>query len=118
MTASSASRVRPPSASSSFRPALGGPLPLSRRSPWCNRRTAALVEFVDTTRVTYRQLDPDTIERYVARESPLDCAGGFKSEALGITLCESIESNDPTGLIGLPLIRLSAVLRDAGFDVP
>jgi septum formation protein len=83
-----------------------------------NRRTAALVEFVDTTRVTYRHLDPATIERYVSRESPLDCAGGFKSEALGITLCESIESDDPTGLIGLPLIRLSAVLRDAGFDLP
>ncbi len=83
-----------------------------------NRRTAALVEYVDTTRVTYRQLDPATIERYVARESPLDCAGGFKSEALGIALCESIDSDDPTGLIGLPLIRLCAVLRDAGFDLP
>jgi septum formation protein len=83
-----------------------------------NRRTAALVEFVDTTRVIYRQLDPATIERYVSRESPLDCAGGFKSEALGIALCESIESDDPTGLIGLPLIRLSAVLRDAGFALP
>jgi septum formation protein len=83
-----------------------------------HRRQAALVEFVDTTRVTYRTLDTPAIERYVARESPLDCAGGFKSEALGITLCESIESNDPTGLIGLPLIRLCAVLRDAGFDLP
>ena len=83
-----------------------------------NRRTAALVEFVDTTRVTYRQLDPATLARYVSRESPLDCAGGFKSEALGITLCESIESNDPTGLIGLPLIRLCGVLRDVGFDLP
>ena len=83
-----------------------------------NRRRAAMVEFVDTTRVTYRQLDPAAIERYVSRESPLDCAGGFKSEALGITLCESIESNDPTGLIGLPLIRLCAVLRDVGFDLP
>lgn len=75
-------------------------------------------EFVDTTRVRYRTLDRATIERYVEREQPLDCAGGFKSEALGITLCESIDSADPTGLIGLPLIRLSALLREAGFELP
>ncbi len=83
-----------------------------------HRRKAALVEFVDTTRVTYRDLDRDSIERYVKRESPLDCAGGFKSEALGITLCESIDSSDPTALIGLPLIRLGAVLRSAGYALP
>ena len=82
------------------------------------RHEAALIEFVDTTRVTYRHLDQTAIARYVARESPLDCAGGFKSEALGITLCDSIESTDPTALIGLPLIRLGAVLRGAGFDLP
>ena len=83
-----------------------------------HRPMDALVEFVDTTRVVYRKLDPATIERYVTRESPLDCAGGFKSEALGITLCEAIEGSDPTALIGLPLIRLCGVLRDAGFDLP
>jgi septum formation protein len=82
-----------------------------------HRRDAPL-EFVDTTRVTFRALDKATIERYVARESPLDCAGGFKSEGLGITLCESIDSSDPTALIGLPLIRLCAVLRTAGFQLP
>jgi septum formation protein len=81
-------------------------------------RDASLFEFIDTTRVTYRVLDQATIERYVARESPLDCAGGFKSEGLGITLCEAIDSTDPTALIGLPLIRLCAVLRTAGFEVP
>jgi septum formation protein len=75
-------------------------------------------EFIDTTRVRYRTLDLSTIERYVEREQPLDCAGGFKSEALGITLCESIESVDPTGLIGLPLIRVAALLREAGFELP
>jgi septum formation protein len=48
----------------------------------------------------------------------LDCAGGFKSEALGITLCDCIESTDPSALIGLPLIRLSALLRSAGFELP
>lgn len=75
-------------------------------------------EFLDTTRVAFRALEDAEIERYVAREAPLDCAGGFKSEALGISLCESIETSDPTALIGLPLIRLSAVLREIGFAVP
>jgi septum formation protein len=75
-------------------------------------------EFIDTTRVHYRTLDQATIERYVQREQPLDCAGGFKSEALGITLCESIESLDPTALIGLPLIRVSSLLREAGYALP
>jgi septum formation protein len=75
-------------------------------------------EFIDTTRVKFRELDDATIERYVARESPLDCAGGFKSEGLGISLCETIESEDPTALIGLPLIRLCAVLRRVGYRIP
>jgi septum formation protein len=78
----------------------------------------ALIEFTDATRVIFRALDQSTIERYVAKEQPLDCAGGFKSEGLGISLCESIDSTDPSALIGLPLIRLSAALRTAGFEVP
>jgi septum formation protein len=75
-------------------------------------------EFVDTTRVVFRTLDDATIARYVAVESPLDCAGGFKSEGLGIALCQSIDSTDPSALIGLPLIQLSKVLRDVGFELP
>ena len=74
--------------------------------------------FLDTTRVKFRVLDQPTIERYVAREMPLDCAGGFKSEALGISLCDSIESEDPSALIGLPLIRLCTVLRRVGYQIP
>ncbi len=81
-------------------------------------RDSSVSEFIDTTRVAFRTLDRASIERYVEREWPLDCAGGFKSEGLGITLCESIDSNDPTALIGLPLIRLAAVLRTAGFELP
>lgn len=77
-----------------------------------------LFEFIDSTRVKFRALDRATIERYVTKERPLDCAGGFKSEGLGITLCESIDSADPSALIGLPLIRLSAALRSAGFELP
>jgi len=82
------------------------------------RHDQAAHEFIDESRVTYRRLDAATIERYVARESPLDCAGGFKSEGLGIALCEAIENLDPTALIGLPLIRLGAVLRLVGFTLP
>jgi septum formation protein len=78
----------------------------------------AVHEFVDTTRVVFRTLDDATIARYVAVESPLDCAGGFKSEGLGIALCQSIDSTDPSALIGLPLIQLSKVLRDVGFELP
>ncbi len=79
---------------------------------------SSLFEFTDTTRVSFRRLDEATVERYVRRESPLDCAGGFKSEGLGITLCESIDCTDPTALIGLPLIRLCAALRAVGFELP
>ena len=75
-------------------------------------------QFIDTTRVRFRTFDQATIERYVESESPLDCAGGFKSEGLGIALCEHIESADPTALIGLPLIRLAHVLRQIGFPIP
>jgi septum formation protein len=80
--------------------------------------TQELIEFTDMTRVTFRKLDEATITRYVSKEQPLDCAGGFKSEGLGIALCASIYNSDPTALIGLPLIRLSALLRTAGFDLP
>ena len=79
---------------------------------------AVLSEFTDTTRVMFRILDAASIERYVAQEKPLDCAGGFKSEALGISLCESVTSTDPTALIGLPLIKMAAALRTAGFELP
>ncbi|HEY2677733.1 MAG TPA: nucleoside triphosphate pyrophosphatase [Steroidobacteraceae bacterium] len=83
-----------------------------------HEESGALIEFIDTTRVLFRALDPAAIKRYVAKEQPLDCAGGFKSEGLGITLCESIDSSDPSALIGLPLMRLGAVLRDAGYELP
>ncbi len=73
---------------------------------------------VDETSVTFRQLSGDEIERYVARERPFDCAGGFKAEGLGIALFERIESVDPTALIGLPLIWVAATLRRLGHAVP
>jgi septum formation protein len=73
---------------------------------------------VDTTSVVFRPLATDEIERYLAQEQPYDCAGGFKVEALGISLFECIESQDPTALIGLPLIWLAGALRVAGFRLP
>ena len=73
---------------------------------------------LDTTTVFFRSLGEQEIERYVARERPLDCAGGFRVEGLGISLFESIESHDPTAIIGLPLIWLAGALRRAGFVVP
>ena len=73
---------------------------------------------LDTTSVTFRSLSPEEIERYIEREKPFDCAGGFKAEALGITLFESIESRDPTALIGLPLIWLASALRSVGYSLP
>jgi septum formation protein len=73
---------------------------------------------VDTTSVHFRALSTPEIERYVTREQPFDCAGGFKAEALGITLFESIDSTDPTALIGLPLIWLAGALRGAGYLLP
>ena len=76
------------------------------------------LEHLDTTSVRFRKLTDTEIHRYVAREKPFDCAGGFKVEALGITLFETVDSSDPTALIGLPLIWLSSALRQAGYLLP
>jgi septum formation protein len=73
---------------------------------------------IDTTTVVFRTLSTAEIARYVEVERPFDCAGGFKAEALGITLFECIESRDPTALIGLPLIWLAGALRGAGCALP
>jgi septum formation protein len=81
-------------------------------------RPAVHLAHVDTTTVMFRELSRDEIERYVARERPFDCAGGFKAEALGISLFDYIESVDPTALIGLPLIWLAGALRASGYLLP
>ncbi|WP_108471369.1 Maf family protein [Rhodanobacter thiooxydans] len=73
---------------------------------------------VDHTRVRFRELDAATIARYVEREQPLDCAGSFKCEGLGISLFEAIDNRDPSALIGLPLIALARLLREAGIELP
>ena len=76
--------------------------------------------FADTVRVSvtvrFRDYGDDEIERYLRLEQPYDCAGSAKAEALGIAMVEAIESDDPTALIGLPLIRTCELLRRAGLD--
>ncbi|AGG88588.1 MULTISPECIES: Maf family protein [Rhodanobacter] len=73
---------------------------------------------VDHTRVHFRELDAAAIARYVEREQPLDCAGSFKCEGLGISLFKAIDNRDPSALIGLPLIALAQLLRAAGVELP
>jgi septum formation protein len=68
-------------------------------------------------RVTFRTLGAGQIERYLRLEQPYDCAGSAKVEGLGIALIARVDTEDPTALIGLPLIALGELLRDAGFDV-
>lgn len=78
----------------------------------------ALIEFTDTTRLLMRPLTDSEISRYVQAEQPLDCAGSYKIEGLGIALFERIDSHDHTAIIGLPLMRLSSELRKAGLPLP
>ena len=70
------------------------------------------------TEVSFRDLPDNILESYLLTEEPYDCAGSAKSEGLGIALLQSIRSDDPTALIGLPLITLTGLLRDAGFAIP
>ena len=65
-----------------------------------------------------RALELAEIEAYVAKDKPLDCAGSFKVESLGIALFRSVTARDPTALEGLPLITVSAMLRDVGYAIP
>jgi septum formation protein len=69
-------------------------------------------------RVAFRELSDAEIERYLRTEQPYDCAGSAKSEGLGIALLDAIDSDDPTALVGLPLIRTCRMLRAAGLRVP
>jgi len=68
-------------------------------------------------RVQFRTLSASEIENYLHAEQPYDCAGSAKSEGLGIALLESIDNDDPTALVGLPLIRTATMLRAAGLDL-
>lgn len=89
-------------------------------------QTALAVVCIDTgfeqcdiapVRVVFRTLGPAEIEQYLRAEQPYDCAGSAKSEGLGIALLERIDNDDPTALVGLPLIRTCHLLRAAGVHV-
>ena len=73
-----------------------------------------VAQAVAPVRVRFRELSDAEIEYYLRAETPYDCAGSAKSEGLGIALLESIDSDDPTALVGLPLIRTAQMLRAAG----
>ena len=68
--------------------------------------------------VEFRQLGESQIEHYLRADQPYNCAGSFKAEGLGITLFERMQGDDPTALIGLPLITLTSMLRSAGITIP
>lgn len=82
------------------------------------RATGFEKSVVARAKVKFRTLTDGEIERYLQIEEPYDCAGSAKSEGLGIALLEAIESDDPTTLIGLPLIRTAHLLRAAGLTLP
>jgi len=83
-----------------------------------NAETMSSEQDVIKYEVVFRKLTEAEIERYVSHEKPIDCAGSFKSEQLGISLCESMQGDDPSALIGLPLIKLAQSLREFGLQVP
>jgi septum formation protein len=82
---------------------------------WTQSRTYV---HTDTTTMHMRALSREEVERYVAADSPLDCAGSYKIEERGITLFERIETQDYTSIMGLPLIALTNLLRTLDYPVP
>ncbi len=83
-----------------------------------NARLERRHERLVTTQVAFRRLTDAEIDRYLEREPAFDCAGSAKSEGLGVSLLSRLGGDDPTALVGLPLIALAAMLRAEGFDVP
>lgn len=82
-----------------------------------NSLTGEVISDIDVCHVYFKKLTNNTIERYVDLEKPFNCAGGFKSEGLGIVLLKKIEGDDPNALIGLPLIKLIGLLEKFGVKV-
>ena len=83
----------------------------------CHAASGLELTHVEQFSVHFRELSAAAIENYLAREQPLDCAGSFKCEGLGIALFERMEGADPTSLEGLPLIALTSLLDQAGYPV-
>ena len=83
-----------------------------------NTADGSQCRYLDTTIATLRSLSASEIDRYLASDNPLDCAGSFKVETLGISLFSSVETTDPTALVGLPMISVCEGLRQFGLEVP
>ena len=83
-----------------------------------NSESGSAQSTVEVFKVHFRTLSDDQIERYLQNEQPYNCAGSFKSEALGISLFKKLEGDDPNTLIGLPLIRLVEFLSNEGIQIP
>ena len=81
-----------------------------------NTDTGRLQTHTDRTTTTFRRLFKAEIRRYVELDQPLDCAGAIKSESRGVMLFERVQTEDPSAAIGLPLIRLAALLRNEGIN--
>lgn len=84
----------------------------------CIRRGDREVVYTDRTFMRMRELTPDEITRYVEYDSPLDCAGSYKLESLGISLFKKIEGIDHTAIQGLPLMKVAELLKEFGIAVP
>lgn len=84
----------------------------------CHAESGQRLHAIDHTRVRFRPLSSAEIDRYLAAEDVLDCAGSFKCEGLGISLFEAIATTDPTALVGLPLIAVRRLLAQAGLAIP
>jgi septum formation protein len=82
-----------------------------------NSKTGSIQSEVVPFTVHFKRLSESTIERYLRKEQPYNCAGSVRAEGLGVALFEKFEGDDPNALIGLPLIRLVAMLEDQDFDV-
>lgn len=83
-----------------------------------NSQSGQQQQLVEPFTVHFRKLKPEQLERYIQIEQPLDCAGSFKMEGLGISLFERLEGDDPNSLIGLPLIQLVTLLNKEGIILP
>ncbi|HIM54344.1 MAG TPA: septum formation inhibitor Maf [Gammaproteobacteria bacterium] len=82
-----------------------------------NTNTGNIQTVIENFKVIFRVLSAEQIDNYLKKEQPYNCAGSFKSEALGISLFERLEGNDPNTLIGLPLIQLIKMLEHEGIDI-
>jgi len=82
-----------------------------------NTNTGNIQTIVESFKVVFRTLSAEQIDNYLKKEQPYNCAGSFKSEALGISLFERLEGDDPNTLVGLPLIQLIKMLENEGVDI-